>query len=423
MWLIDQIYTQKIQNFQQKYNIFDMMKKNISDDASVLVSISGWADSVLLSLLTYNFFIKHKIPLTQLHFIHFNHNTREENKDDEIFISKFLSNFQYVVLTRDGWEYTEESLRKRRYKHLQKYSQDNNIDYILLWHNLDDRLESTLLNMMRWCDLNWFISMKMVSQHPLLSKKIYRPLIFISKKEILDFMENNKINYVQDPTNFDSEVSMRNHIRKELIPKLVYDPRFKSNKFYDSLNNIYNSLSFIKQKDIELVSLISHLSRNAEYYYKLNCSKRELNNDFIFKIFKKLNISNNISQQTISEFSNFFIKSNKWYKYINNVYFFISHGFIYIIKAKEDFRKRFLDKKIHINKLGKYMVDNIICEINKEIYLGSEIIYAKPDMKYKNKTWNKYCINKKIPVFWRNYIPVLIKDNKIQKVFIPKNMW
>ena len=153
--------------------------------------------------------------------------------------------------------------------------------------------------------------MQEVSSHFLLSKKTYRPLISVPKKEILNFVENNKINYVQDPTNFDSEVSMRNCIRKEIIPELVYNSELKSNKFYDSLNNIYGSLSSIEQKNIELIPLVPHSSRNAEYYYKLDCNKNELNNDLVFRLFKKLHISNNISQQTISEFSHFLMKSNK----------------------------------------------------------------------------------------------------------------
>jgi hypothetical protein len=45
--------------------------------------------------------------------------------------------------------------------------------------------------------------------------------------------------------------------------------------------------------------------------------------------------------------------------------------------------------------------------------LWSVLRFPKVWDKFKGKTRNQYCSNQKIPVFWRNFIPVVEKDWKI----------
>jgi tRNA(Ile)-lysidine synthase TilS/MesJ len=51
-------------------------------------------------------------------------------------------------------------------------------------------------------------------------RKIYRPLIHLTKKEIQKKCDELKILYFIDKTNFDSEISKRNFIRNEILEKL-----------------------------------------------------------------------------------------------------------------------------------------------------------------------------------------------------------
>jgi hypothetical protein len=45
------------------------------------------------------------------------------------------------------------------------------------------------------------------------------------------------------------------------------------------------------------------------------------------------------------------------------------------------------------------------------------LIFPKKGDLYRKKTRNEYCINQKIPIFRRNFIPIVVKWNQIIKIF------
>lgn len=55
--------------------------------------------------------------------------------------------------------------------------------------------------------------------------------------------------------------------------------------------------------------------------------------------------------------------------------------------------------------------------ISKPEWIGGTLRFAHAGDRYHGKTRNQYCITAKIPVFWRNAIPVIIQDEKIVHVF------
>jgi hypothetical protein len=60
---------------------------------------------------------------------------------------------------------------------------------------------------------------------------------------------------------------------------------------------------------------------------------------------------------------------------------------------------------------------NFTLPIVKKERIGWSIRFAKASDRYHNKTRNQYCITAKIPVFWRNFVPVVVKGEKIIHVF------
>ncbi|MDR0608239.1 MAG: hypothetical protein LBG52_08105 [Candidatus Peribacteria bacterium] len=52
-------------------------------------------------------------------------------------------------------------------------------------------------------------------------------------------------------------------------------------------------------------------------------------------------------------------------------------------------------------------------EVNEERFLGSTLRFPQLGDRFAGKTRNRWCINQKIPLFWRNFIPVAVKDGNI----------
>jgi len=118
----------------------------------------------------------------------------------------------------------------------------------------------------------------------------------------------------------------------------------------------------------------------------------------MMQVMKKLDITNNITTSLLNELTKFLTKNESGYKYVNKTYFFKSHGNIYIISAPKAFREKTVDSE-------------------KRIDTTTMKRFPREGDKHKGKTWNQRCINQKIPIFRRNFIPIVAKKNQIIKVF------
>ncbi|MEI6773267.1 MAG: hypothetical protein WCL18_00055 [bacterium] len=132
---------------------------------------------------------------------------------------------------------------------------------------------------------------------------------------------------------------------------------------------------------------------------------------------KTLQSSNNITTPLLKERTIFLQKNESGYKYFNKTYVFKSHGNIYLISGPIFFWQKTIDSSRKITKLGKINREGQTYEIDKKEYLEATIRFPKKDDKYKKKTRNEWCINQKIPIFQRNFIPIIVKKNQIIKVF------
>jgi tRNA(Ile)-lysidine synthase len=123
---------------------------------------------------------------------------------------------------------------------------------LVFGHNLTDRIESTFLNLLRGANLNGFLAMQVQEDHHLLSglsaeigTKVLRPLLEITKDEITNICERNKIPFITDPTNKDTTTSLRNKLRNKVLPelyKLANKQTKTTNSFIESMKNIYRQL-------------------------------------------------------------------------------------------------------------------------------------------------------------------------------------
>lgn len=390
---------------------FDILKNKVRPNENVMIAVSGGSDSILAACLVYNFFVKNKYDLQNLFFIHCNHTTRPGNIADEQFVRILFEWTQLIVTKRQkSTKHTEADLRNRRYGEFKKYAKKYDIKHIIFWHNLTDRIESTFLNLLRGANINGFLAMKESERHHLLSWiEVLRPILSLTKNEVFEICKKNKIPFVTDPTNEESSTSLRNRLRNKVLSelyKLANKQTKTTNSFIESMKNIYTALEKSNEEKILnskfwiLNSIKKSPHRKADFAYQRHIEPNNVTNDEMITMMKQLHIANNVTTPLLNELTKFLKNSESGYKYINGTYLFKSHGNIYIISAPKAFREKTVDscKKIDTTTMKRFP--------------------CRWDV-YKGKTWNQRCINQKIPIFWRNFIPILAKKKQITKAFIP----
>ncbi len=158
------------------------------------------------------------IEVKRISVLHINHNYRQNSVRDESLVREvcdewnlklYVENLKPIKISKN----VEEYLRDKRFEIFKKYIEDYGFTKIALGHTADDFVENFLLRMLRGSGLHGLTEMGLVGWNG----RIIRPLLNYYKDEILDFLKRNRIEYVVDETNLESEF-LRNKLRNKLIP-------------------------------------------------------------------------------------------------------------------------------------------------------------------------------------------------------------
>ncbi len=186
----------------------------------VLVACSGGSDSV---------FLLHALgELRQpygldLHVAHLDHQLRgAESKEDAHFVEA-LARKMGIPCTAESFDLpsylqgrslsTEEGARRVRYQFLERIAPEVRADRIATGHTASDQAETFLLRLIRGAGALGLSSI------PPVRGMFIRPLIEISKRDILDYLGSNRIGYRVDSTNL-TLCCTRNVVRNEVMPQL-----------------------------------------------------------------------------------------------------------------------------------------------------------------------------------------------------------
>ena len=198
-----------IKNIEKKYTF----EKN----PSVAVAVSGGPDSMSLLFLV-NAFIKYKKG--KLMALIVDHRIRKNSKDEAKYISTYLNknNITSKILTVNQVNVSKKSMneaRNNRYNLLTDFCIKNNFLHLFIAHHKDDNLETFLNRKIAGSD---FYGLKSMSEFSLYNKVcIIRPLLNFSKDALLNYNKKNKIEYINDPSNFNLDYTrptIRNFLKK-----------------------------------------------------------------------------------------------------------------------------------------------------------------------------------------------------------------
>ena len=409
--------------------VIDFLKETIDKNTSLVVACSGGPDSMcLLDLVTK---LKDELNLNII-VAHVNHKLRSESEEEAKMVENYAkeNNITFELLEITDYingNFTEEDARKRRYNFFNEIIKKYQASALLTAHHGDDLIETILMRLTRGSNLSGYIGIKEISQNE--NYKTLRPLLSVTKDEIINYLKENNVPYRLDKTNEELKHT-RNRYRHIVLPFLKkenpkvhekylkfskelieYDnfvnTYIKDNKFIVDnsivINKVSSEIDFIKRKCLEL--LVKDIQRK-DYF---DVSDEQMNN--LMKLY-------NQSNKTID---------------LNNNYMGVnSYGKIYI-KKKENkvLNEIVLDKDIKLEDYIFYYNSQDGDNSNSCIYLNtSEItlplkirgVLPGDKMKIKNLNGSKKIsdifIDSKVPKDKRSTYPILV-DNKNTVLWVP----
>ncbi len=184
--------------------------------AKLLLAVSGGVDSMVmldvLKKLNLNIFVAHC-----------NFKLRGEESDAETqFLKAYLEqqNIPHQIIYFDTEAYAQNqklsiqlAARELRYNWFYDLLKNQDLDYIITAHHLDDQVETFLINFTRGTGIEGLTGM------PAKNDKIRRPFLTASRQEILDYAKTYKVEWRDDSSNASTKY-FRNKIRHKVVPVL-----------------------------------------------------------------------------------------------------------------------------------------------------------------------------------------------------------
>ena len=206
----------------------------INPEDKVLVALSGGSDSVALLLVLHE--LGYKIEALHCNF----HLRGDESDRDENFVRHLCESMNIPLLTKDFLteNYAREhkisiemAARDLRYGWFREEVARNEAQCIAVGHHRDDQAETFLINLIRGTGIRGLCGMAPANGC------VVRPLLCVSRQEILDYLATKGQDFVTDSTNLE-RIALRNRIRLDVLPLLrTLNPRIDE-KLVDTSNYI-----------------------------------------------------------------------------------------------------------------------------------------------------------------------------------------
>ena len=211
--------------------LLEAFRKYIADndlathDDRILLTVSGGVDSmVMLSLFTRSGY--------RIGVAHCNFQLRgAESDEDEVLVEEearkygvefYNKRFETAAEMERTGESMEMAARRLRYAWFDALSREHGYTVVAIAHHADDSIETFFINLLRGTGLRGLTGISTQVG------KVVRPLMFASRKEILEYAVANRIPFREDSSNRSTKY-LRNKIRLGLIPRIrEINPKFTS---------------------------------------------------------------------------------------------------------------------------------------------------------------------------------------------------
>ena len=400
--------------------------------SGVCIGFSGGADSVMLLCFLLEYRRRHSLDFGIV-CAHVNHQIRGNEADaDEAFSRSFCeslgveeisSRFDIPAMAAHYRLGIEEMARDMRYRTFDKIILGrDDISAIAVAHNMTDNAETVVFNLLRGSGARG------ASGIPPVRENIIRPLIGVSKKDILLALDEAGIPYVTDSTNSSDDYT-RNYIRHNILTafeEVSSDPEKMLSRFSDNMR---------ADEDFIISSAMDFLAgRNTVRNSDLLALHPALLARVVAIMAKK--VGGSVSYSIIKDIRSLLSKDNFCYSIIGGAAFVCERGMCRIsrnIGNKQDYCFEVCEGINDLSPLNAHLVlsyskldksylnvykNSIQANLSSAIINGSLYIRPKQDgdtvyyggMTHKLK---KLFSDRKIPPSKRGLIPILCDDSGV----------
>jgi tRNA(Ile)-lysidine synthase len=246
----------------------------------ILLAVSGGPDSMALLSL---FGAKH----AQIAVAHCNFGLRGTESDgDETFVKQHCTQLGIPFYTRRFETATyanthavsiQVAARELRYGWFNQLCSEHAFDHIATAHHQDDQAETVLMNMVRGSGI------KGLTGIPVSNGNIIRPLLFATKKQLMDYLNVHQVSYRTDVSNLENKYT-RNKLRNTILPQLAeINPQAIAHLDNLSKHALF-AYELIREKTNELASVYLSVTQQSATLVYDTISKKSFASLYLYEL-------------------------------------------------------------------------------------------------------------------------------------------
>ena len=412
----------------------------IDENDHLLLAVSGGIDSMVL--LHYLNTIKNEYQF-RISVAHFNHLKREDSQLDQLLVEQTCNSLEidYYVenLRNEEYDNFHDFARQKRYEFFYQTAKNIGANKIVLAHNQNDNAETVLMRLVRGSSFEGYRGILELSTYRDIT--IIRPLLSVSRTDILAYQNFNQIEYREDSSN-NEDYYTRNRFRHHLLPQLENE----NPKFLEKIEQFseYQTKAYILIEKLAKEYINNHLASDENKLYLNIQSYLELEEILQVEVAKRIvNIKTNnnieLSYQNIKDIISLIRNDKPHVELIlnDNLYIYKSYDKVFFSSEKqehEDYQFNITQEQvcklpdnslviITKNPNKYYGIMFKLCYNNLDFILPLTLRNRRNGDKISTDAGTKKLkdvfINKKVPMQKRNILPILLnKENEI--IWIPE---
>lgn len=253
--------------------LMPFMKRHqlIHSDATVLVGVSGGADSLLL--LHFLASVRDELRL-KIMAVSIDHGLRgEESAKDVQYVKSICKKLGTPCIARQidvkkrkeiHKEGTQLAARAMRYQVFEEIMEETRADFLALAHHGDDQVETVLMRLVRQSNPASLTGIPV--KRRLATGYIIRPLLCLSKDEIYQYCREHHIVPREDPSN-KSTVYTRNFFRLQVLPLLKQQDPQVHHHVQEMTERLAEDKQYIQEQSEKMVQEVVTYEGNVAFFH------------------------------------------------------------------------------------------------------------------------------------------------------------
>jgi tRNA(Ile)-lysidine synthase len=238
-----------------------------------LLAFSGGVDSSALFFALLEARVEFDIAIVD-------YNERASSKDEVAYAASLAEKYGKKIYQHSaslGTSDFENSARKVRHQFFEKIIKENNYAVLLTAHQLNDRLEWFLMRFTVGAGVNSLVGMREIDERD--GYIIVRPLLGVSRDEIVDFLTKKSITYFEDESNLDERFTrnaFRNRHSNELVSSFSTGIKRSFEILEQESDFLYGKTKIFQQEELYIIEISNSLQLlySLDYIAKKFGSKR-----------------------------------------------------------------------------------------------------------------------------------------------------